>query len=74
MTKKELIEMLSQYPDDMRVVVSGYEGGYNDITECEEFELVLNYNTSRCFGAHEQKEYSYGNIEGKEIAPALYLY
>lgn len=32
-TKKELIEMLEQYPDDMRIVVWGYEGGYDDAVE-----------------------------------------
>lgn len=75
MTKKELIEMLSQYPDDMRIVIDGHEGGYTDITECEELELVLNYNISEWwYGAHEEKKHTYGNIEEKEIAPALHLY
>ena len=30
MTVGELIEKLRAYPEDMRVVVDGYEGGYSD--------------------------------------------
>jgi len=31
MNIKELIDILSQYPETMRVVVDGYEGGFEDI-------------------------------------------
>ena len=31
MTVKELMEFLGKYPDDLRVVVNGYEDGYDDI-------------------------------------------
>ena len=31
MTVKELVEFLPNYPDDLRVVVNGYEDGYDDI-------------------------------------------
>ena len=31
MTVKELMEFLNKYPDDFRVVVNGYEDGYDDI-------------------------------------------
>jgi hypothetical protein len=31
MTVKELAELLERYPDDLRVVVNGYEDGYDDI-------------------------------------------
>ena len=31
MTVKELVEFLEKYPDDLRVVVNGYEDGYDDI-------------------------------------------
>jgi len=29
MTKKELIELLSQYDDDMLILIPGYESGYD---------------------------------------------
>ena len=31
MTVKELMKFLEKYPDDLRVVVNGYEDGYDDI-------------------------------------------
>lgn len=31
MTVRELVEFLKKYPDDLRVVVNGYEDGYDDI-------------------------------------------
>lgn len=31
MTVKELVELLEKYPEDLRVVVNGYEDGYDDI-------------------------------------------
>ena len=31
MTVKTLKELLSQYPEDLRVVVDGYEDGYDDV-------------------------------------------
>ena len=32
MTVKELVELLGKYPDDLRVVVNGYEDGYDDVS------------------------------------------
>ena len=32
MTVKELAELLGKYPDDLRVVVNGYEDGYDDLS------------------------------------------
>ena len=32
MTVKELVELLEKYPDDLRVVVNGYEEGYDDLS------------------------------------------
>lgn len=32
MTVKELVELLEKYPDDLRVVVNGYEDGFDDIS------------------------------------------
>ena len=31
MTVSELVELLGSYPPDMRVVVDGYEEGYDDV-------------------------------------------
>ena len=32
MTVKELMELLEKYPNDLRVVVNGYEDGFDDIS------------------------------------------
>ena len=32
MTVREMIELLGSYPGDMRVVVNGYEEGYDDLS------------------------------------------
>lgn len=32
MTAEELITILQEYPSDLRVVVNGYEEGYDDLT------------------------------------------
>ena len=32
MTMKELVELLRKYPDDLRVVVNGYEDGFDDLS------------------------------------------
>ena len=31
MTVRELIELLAAYPPELRVVVNGYEGGFDDV-------------------------------------------
>ena len=37
MTVKELMKFLEKYPDDLRVVVNGYEDGYDDISPESDF-------------------------------------
>ena len=32
MTVKELVELLGKYPEDLRVVVNGYEDGFDDLS------------------------------------------
>ena len=54
MTINELIEQLKNYPGDMRVLVPGYEGGYND-TGLKTEEIVFNFpkNDAWYYGPHE---------------------
>ena len=54
MTVSELIEQLKSYPADMRVLVPGYEGGYND-TGLKTEEIVFNFskNDAWYYGPHE---------------------
>jgi hypothetical protein len=53
MNALELIEKLKNYPPDTRIVVAGYEGGYEDVDDISEMKIVLNYNTAWYYGKHE---------------------
>lgn len=54
MTVKELIEKLKDVDPKLRVVISGYEGGVNDLTYIEEINIRLNVNEEWFYGSHEQ--------------------
>ncbi|MFZ2901014.1 MAG: hypothetical protein WA004_20450 [Saprospiraceae bacterium] len=58
MTIKELTALLSQYPPDTRVVVAGYEGGFNDITIQKIIQLELDANKEWWNGQHEEVQSS----------------
>lgn len=53
MTVAQLIESLKWYPQDLPVVVSGYEGGYNDVDSFERIKIVRGHNKSWYYGKHE---------------------
>lgn len=68
MTVRELIERLSQIEDqEVRVMVSGYEGGYNDIVIGNSIEdttpaiihVALDVNTEWYYGTHERVDDMY---------------
>ncbi len=56
MTVKELRELLKKYPDDILVVVSGYESGWDDITpgSLSKKEVLLNCKAHSYDGQHEE--------------------
>jgi hypothetical protein len=62
MTVRELIELLQTYCGDMRIVVAGYEGGYNDISHGELIELRLNVNHEWYLGPHERPDEGRGDV------------
>ena len=71
LTISELIEQLKKYPSDMRVVYPGYEGGYDDIDDFCETEIVINVNDSdSCYGVHEDVFWS-DETKADEIALVL---
>ena len=61
MNVDQLIKRLQMYPPDLRVVVRGYEGGYNDVDIFEKLKIVLDYHSAWYYGKHEDVEYLYGN-------------
>ena len=58
MTVAELIDLLSSYPGDLRVVVDGYEDGFDDLNPelIGQIELALNQNEPWYLGRHEASD------------------
>lgn len=73
MTVKELKEKLKDIPDDIIVVVDGYEGGQQDIKKIEIKDLVLNANKCEYCGPHSVLEEYYDDITDQTIVKALYI-
>ncbi len=44
MTAKELINLLQELPSEIKVVVRGYEDGYNDIQQLNTLRLNGHYS------------------------------
>ena len=54
MTVEELINNLHSYPSDARIVVAGYEDGYNDVDIIQQISIKLNAKKEWYYGAHEE--------------------
>ena len=59
MTVKELMELLEKYPDNLRVVVNGYEDGFDDISPNRIFtrKIQLDAGTHDWEGKHGDPPY-----------------
>jgi hypothetical protein len=77
MTVKELIEVLQTVEDqDTRIMVGGYEGGYNElITQANNIQdIALNVNAEWYYGAHEKVDVVYGgDLDKYQIVKAIIL-
>lgn len=62
MTAKELIEKLKQFSPETRIVVAGYEGGYNDIDRIEEVYIEVDSEKRWYYGRHKESERDKGTI------------
>lgn len=54
MTASELILKLQEIPPETRIVIRGYEDGYNDILQLLPVKIKLNVNEHWYEGAHEK--------------------
>ena len=74
MTVEELIRLLAKYALDLRVVVDGYEDGYDDLSP-EQLRLVkISLNTGRheYVGTHGDVDYlPKERLAGLEVEEAL---
>lgn len=77
MTVKELIESLSKIEDqDLRVMTSGYEGGFNDLENINTLpiHMALDVNTEWYYGKHEPVDNLYEATNSKyHIVKAIIL-
>ena len=72
MTIEELIQLLAQYPPDLRVVVNGYEDGYDDLSpkQVSPVKIALNTGKHRWEGQHGDPN---GLTDADDIVEALVL-
>ena len=76
MTVKELMELLAGFAPDRRVVVSGYEDGYDDLTakQLGEVRIALNTGKHSWEGAHSDAEdLKESERDDVDVAEALVL-
>ena len=77
MTVKQLIEKLSTIEDqEAWVMVSGYEGGYNDVMNINPapIDMALDVNEEWYYGKHEKAEDVYGVTSSRyQIVKAIIL-
>ena len=74
MTVKDLIQCLETYPSHLRVVVNGYEEGFDDAApeRIAIVEIQLNRGTHNWQGQHLEPDARGGTAPGSEdIVPAL---
>ena len=56
MKVKEVIEKLKTYPDDLAVLVDGYEGGFGEISVIKKTKVKLDVHEEDYYGAHDEVE------------------
>jgi len=54
MTVKELMKHLSTFPQDLPVLVDGYEGGLDEVGHIEKVQVEFNVNDKNWLGPHEE--------------------
>ena len=76
MTVSELIETLKAHPGDLRVVVDGYEDGYDDLSprQISVVPIVLNTGVHDWEGRHGEPGDAPGDVaEPSKVVDALVL-
>ena len=69
MTVAEIIEMLKSYAPETRVVVQGYEDGYDDIASVRLVAIKTNANPEWYYGQHGDAG---DGVDGVEQAVLLF--
>lgn len=69
MNVKQLIKLLEQQNQNLRVIVDGYEDGYNDMSKLLIKEINLNVNKQWYYGTHDD----HNNRRKKKAVKALLI-
>jgi len=67
MTANELIQQLQHLPPDTKILVRGYEGGYNDVQVIRQRRVMPDPDTEWYYG-------KYADSEDKDATDAIELY
>jgi len=74
MTVEELIAELQKHDPKLQVIISGYEGGVDDIGCVIPQKIALNVNTEWYYGKHETVDHmSYRDLTQYAQADAVYI-
>lgn len=73
MTTGELIQLLAQYPDHLRVMVDGYEEGYDDLEECLISVKEIRLDAGEAWWEGQHRDVADTRKEGSAIVNALAL-
>jgi hypothetical protein len=73
MKVKWLIEELQKCDPDMMVVVSGYEGGVDELSKIKRIDVALNVNTDWYYGKHEEI-ITVNDAENKDVVKATVIH
>lgn len=73
MTKKQLIDMLAKYPDDMPIVVRSREEGVDEVGAVVETEVYLNHWDARKHEPAEAWQKESKLYDKNRFATVLYL-
>jgi len=71
-TVSDLIEMLQKMPQEHMVVIRGYEGGVDEVTELEKTRVILDVNEEWNYGSHELLD-PRDRSDGDDIGDVVYL-
>jgi len=62
MKVKQLIELLQKEDPNLMVVISGYEGGVDELEMINNISIKLNQNQKWYYGKHEEVENGKGDV------------
>ena len=73
MNVRDLIELLGEYPAEMRVVVQGYEDGYDDVerSRIAQTQVKLNAGKEQWEGDHIGFEPSFDRVDDGDVVETV---